>query len=165
MKHMTSKRGKSILAKSKETNNALELLSTTRKILAFNQKINEMFSMMTVNVIFDGLLAFVHCLSAYWRVYGLDEKVDCLEYHAPALALFLQGYIISELLCFGKTTSSTSTFKFARRVSKAVRNDPRSQSATHALSYGLGSSLCRLHRVMLPRLGSPWLLVDEYASY
>ncbi|KAG8280458.1 hypothetical protein J6590_081911 [Homalodisca vitripennis] len=43
MKHMIFKRVKCIQTKAKETDNALELLSVTRNILGFNQKVNDMF--------------------------------------------------------------------------------------------------------------------------
>ncbi|KAG8280456.1 hypothetical protein J6590_081912 [Homalodisca vitripennis] len=109
LKHMVSKRMNCIPVKAKESDNVLELLTSTRPILGINKKVNEFFFLRMTNSVVYGLLTFLHCLSAYWRTYGLRKDTDNFEYISPVLALLVQGHIITELFCLGERISRIST--------------------------------------------------------
>ncbi|KAG8279578.1 hypothetical protein J6590_079417 [Homalodisca vitripennis] len=108
MKHMVSKRMNRIQVKAQETDNVLELLATTRSILGFNQKIDDMFCMRTANVVEHGLLNFLLSLTAFWSIYGLHKEFYCIENHSPVFALLVQCHIFTELFCLGGKISKIS---------------------------------------------------------
>ncbi|KAG8291211.1 hypothetical protein J6590_065639, partial [Homalodisca vitripennis] len=102
MKNMVTKRIRWFKVKAEKTDNSLELLATIRIILGFNEKVNKIFSLRMANVVVEGLLTFLNCISAYWQVYGLHKKIDCFESSSPIIAFVVQGYIITELFCLGE---------------------------------------------------------------
>ncbi|KAG8279408.1 hypothetical protein J6590_106249 [Homalodisca vitripennis] len=113
MKNMVTKRIKCIQVKEENMAN-IELLETTRSVLGFNVKVNNIFSLRMANAVVEGLLTFLHCISTYWQVYGLHKNIDCFESSSPIIALVVQGHIITELFCLGqqmlKLSNSVSLF-------------------------------------------------------
>ncbi|KAG8280462.1 hypothetical protein J6590_081915 [Homalodisca vitripennis] len=97
MKHMIFKRIHYIAIKAELTGDVLEVLTTTRSILRLNRKINGIFFLRITNVIGDGLLMFLKCLSALWIVYGLHKEMECLEYYSPVFTLLMRGHIITRV--------------------------------------------------------------------
>ncbi|KAG8260842.1 hypothetical protein J6590_087441 [Homalodisca vitripennis] len=80
MKHMVSKRMKCIVEKAADTHDVLDIIATTRRTLGFNQKVNEVFSLRVANAVANGLIVFLQCLSAHWKVYGLHQEVDAFSW-------------------------------------------------------------------------------------
>ncbi|KAG8305452.1 hypothetical protein J6590_069793 [Homalodisca vitripennis] len=110
MKHMVSKRLICIQEKAaEETGNILELVQTTRKVLNFNQKVNEVFSLRVANAIAIGLIIFLHCLLSHWRVYGLHKEIECFESTSPFYASLVQSHIIMELLFLAGISSKITS--------------------------------------------------------
>ncbi|KAG8291212.1 hypothetical protein J6590_065640 [Homalodisca vitripennis] len=120
MKNMVTKRIKWIQVKEEKMANGLELLTTTRSILGFNEKVNNIFSLRMANVVVGGLLTFLHCMSAYWQVYGLHKEIDCYESNSALIALVVQGHIITELFCLGekmsKISNCVSLYQYTRQL-------------------------------------------------
>ncbi|KAG8269793.1 hypothetical protein J6590_099945 [Homalodisca vitripennis] len=109
MKHMVSKRMNCIQVKAQDSDNVLKLLATTRSILGFNQKIDDIFSVRTANVVAHGLLMFFLSLTSFWSIYGTHKKYYSIENHSPVFAILMQGHIITELFCLGGKISKIST--------------------------------------------------------
>ncbi|KAG8305451.1 hypothetical protein J6590_069792 [Homalodisca vitripennis] len=115
MKDMVSKRLICIQEKIEEENkNMLDLVQTTRRVLNFNKKVNEVFSLRVTNAISTGVSIFLHSLLSHWRVYGLHKEVQCFESTSPFFASLLQSLNISALIFLAGISS---------KIKSTVSND------------------------------------------
>ncbi|KAG8254584.1 hypothetical protein J6590_005134 [Homalodisca vitripennis] len=109
LKYMVSKRINVITEKITENHEILEFMLKTRKILGYNLKVNDNFSLRVANAFPSGMLPFLHSLSIYWRTYGINKGVTkYMEYRYPVLAILLRSQIVTELLFLAGTSSRIS---------------------------------------------------------
>ncbi|KAG8304848.1 hypothetical protein J6590_084550 [Homalodisca vitripennis] len=108
MKYMVSKRMRVVTEKVTESQTILELMSKTRQILRFNQKVNDIFSLRVANAVLSGMLSFLYFLAAFWRVYGTHKVMHNMEYQNPVLTIPLRTKVITELLFLAGISSKIS---------------------------------------------------------